>query len=674
MSFAQNAKIDSLLAVNNNHKKEDSLKVVYLTNVFRQYARMNEEAKMQEFANRALMVAQTLPQTFSQTYIYERLGLCYHGKGKYLQATDAYNNGIKIANARNDKATTAGFYLNLGALYASIPDYNKSIEAQQISVALYKELGDKDMLSSCYMNLGSIYNDIQKPVQAVNYINKALVVFKTQEGGFNYGTATAYQGIAKSFEIANDNDLKMLNTKPSEKYYTSLRYLDSAIKVAKNTKDGKTFMGDIDKQTGNLYEKMGNQNQALKYYEAALETISPDRKETFGNLMFSLGGFYYRSNNFSQSKYYLYKSLAIANETGLLALQQNSLEKLSGVYAATKQYDSAFILYSKSVLIKDSIFNTEKEKEITRKQLQLDFSIKENDYRLAQQVSDSKLKQQELQIGFDKKVKLFLALSMILILSIGGLVYYDRLKTKKLNLVINKQKTELEKLGSVKDKIFSVVSHDMRAPVNSLISFIDLLENGNITQDKLTVYSKNLKQNLTYTSALMNNLLNWAASQMQGFKPVKENVDLSKLLDDVINTLDHHSKQKNIRIINNIGRNTIIETDVNMTAAVLRNLLSNAIKFSFNEAIIKVNAEEDFHGCTIYIADEGTGMQPEQISAFNSNNFHRAESKKGTANEKGTGLGLLLCKTFIQQMGGTLTAQNNNVKGTTLKIFLTKYS
>jgi signal transduction histidine kinase len=667
-ALAQQKKLDSLLTVNINYKKEDSVKVIYLTNIFRQYTNLNDFNNVEVYASQAIILAKKLPQTFSLIKVYEKLGLCYHGKAKYLQALEAYNNGIAVAKNRNYKKAMAGFYLNISALYGSIPDYNKSLEALQMAIALFTEVGATDDLSSCYMNMGDLYNSVNNPVMAITYINKALGIFKTAENGLHYGTAIAYKGMAYSYKIASDIDLVKLKIKQTEKYSICLTYLDSALKIAKVAENAFSLIGPINSDIAAVYEKIGSNTLALNYYQAALKTDFTNDKEGLGNLLYAVGNFYYNTNNFTQSKNNLQKSLAIGKESGLLLLQQNTLEKISAIYQKTKKYDSAFIFYKQSIAIKDTIFNADKEKEITRKQLTLDFSIKENDYKLVQQISDGKLKQQELQIGFDKKVKIFLAFATALVLLIGGLIFNDRRKTKKLNTVINNQKTELEKLGQVKDKIFSVVSHDMRAPVNSLMSFINILEEGNIPQEKLALYSKDLKQSLTHTSALMNNLLNWAASQMQGFKPAFEKFDASILVTEVTNTLKHHLMQKNVRIQNNIAPNTFIYADTNMTAAICRNLMSNAIKYSYKDGIITISLLSSKTDCTLLISDEGTGMQQAQLDELNNNNdLQQAESKKGTANEKGTGLGLMLCKTFAAQMGGEITAFNNE-KGTTFKV------
>lgn len=661
---AQQKKVDSLLAVNAAYTKQDSQKVVYLSNIFRQYARLNDFSKMEEYAAKALILASELPETYSRTSVLEKLGLCYHGKAKYQQAINAYNNGIAIAKKSNHKEIMAGFYLNLGALYGIIPDYDKSLQANQQAVDLYNAIGDKDNVSSCYMNMGLIYNDVKNPVKAIEYIQKALTIFKTFDEGLNYGVSLAYQGIANSYLIASDTDLLKLNLDPQQKYHQCLGNLNRALKVAETAESARSLIGSIHTDMGNIFEKMIDHAAALQHFEKAYEVLknNDDSKNDFGNILFTLGKFYYDAKDYTKSKSYLQQSLAIGTQTGLLSLQQNALEKLSTVFEKTNRPDSALIFYRQSVTIKDSIFNKEKENEITRKQLQLDFSIKENDYRLVQQLSDGKLKQQQLQI-------MFLVVAITLTLIIGALIFYDRRKTKKLNIIIGEQKAALEQLGQVKDKLFSVVSHDMKAPVNSLISFIDILQDGNLSPDKLSLYAKELKQNLTYTAALMHNLLNWAASQMQGFIPVSKPFDISVLVTEVTHSLQHHLQQKQVMVQNSIAANTIIHADPNMTASILRNLLSNAIKFSYKQGAVIVTNENTATGFEISVTDEGAGMDAAQITAFNSNNQHQTESKRGTDNEKGTGLGLLLCKTFAQEMGGKIRAEKNET-GMTFTVWL----
>lgn len=647
---AQQKKIDSLLAVNEAYAKQDSQKVIYLTNIFRQYARMDDMANMEAYAARALAVAKKLPQTFSLAYVYLMQGRSYHGKAKYMQAINTYNNGIAAAKKSGDKNQMAAFYINLGSLYGTISDHAKSLEANQQAINLYNEIGNKDQVSTAYMNTGVTYIEMQKPVKAVEYINKALVIFTADKKGLNYATSYAYQNLSKSYLIATNDELIKLGVKPAERYVQSLALLNRALKIAETAEEANVLQMPVHTGIGEIFELTGNNKEALVHYEAALALVNNNSQpEDIGAIHYKLGNFYYNTGNYTQGKMYLHKSLKFAQTTGLLDVQKNALEKLSELFAKIKQFDSAFIYHTHYASIKDSILNAEKETEITRKQLQLDFTVKENDYKLTQQVSAGKLKQQKLQI-------IFLALASAFILVIAGLILYDRRKTKKLNEIITQQKAGLEQLGQVKDKLFSVVSHDMRAPVNSLISFIDILEDGKMPPEKLSLYAKELKQNLTYTAALMNNLLNWAASQMQGFKPVTEAFNLSMIVTEVANTLQHHLHQKEVVLQNNIAADTILHADRNMTAAIIRNLMSNAVKFSYKQGVVSVTNKNTEAGYQILVSDEGAGMDAAQTAAFNSNQQQQTESKRGTDNEKGTGLGLLLCKTFAQQMGGKISA------------------
>ncbi len=740
IAAAQNKKIDSLLIVNDNYKKEDSLKAVYLTNIFRQYARLNNYDKVEEYGAKAIAVAQKLSQTNSIIYIYKRLALCYHGASKYLPALSYYTKGLEIAKNNNKQANIAEFYLDMGALYGSIPDYPKALEANNSAVTIYNALGDQEDLSSCYMNIGEIYNDIHQPEKAIEYMQKALAIFKTNNGGIDYGVCVAYQGLANTYMSATEAELSKIGINPAKRNQLAMDLLNKALAVAESLKDS-SLIGSVNSDIGTVYETMGKTDIALKYHEKALTiTQKGNDQESIGNAFFKLGNYYVNTNNYPKSFIYLNQSLHISQQTGLLALQQNTLEMLSKAYEKIGRFDTAITFYKKYIIIRDSIYGKEKEKEVTRQKLQLDFTIKENDYKLTQQITDGKLKQQlliatqqqqqlllkqqqlqlvnkekdfqkltylkkqdelktqqllqasllqkntlqakydkeisnkqiakkDVQIKYDEKVKIFLGTAIAVAIAVAFFVYYNQRKTSKLNTIISSQKAELEQLGHVKDKIFSVVSHDMRAPVNSLISFTSILEDGQIPQEKLAIYAKNLKQNLSYTSALMDNLLNWAASQMQGFKPVKEQFDMAVLATDVINTLQHHTQQKEVQVFNNISANSLIKADRNMLSAIMRNIISNAIKFSYPKGIITIALEAINNGWNITINDEGTGMQPEQIQQFNSKNLQSAESKRGTANEKGTGLGLLLCKTFIGLMDGSIAAKNTD-KGTAFIIWL----
>jgi tetratricopeptide (TPR) repeat protein len=379
--LSQQKKIDSLLAVNNNYGKEDSQKVIHLINIFRQYGRQNNFNGVEEYGAKALQLAQKLPQTTSLSYVYLRLALCYHGKEKYVKAIEYYNKGIEVAQKRNDKNEEAGIYLNLSALFGSIPDYAKSLEASQLAVGLYNALGDQEQISSCYMNIGAIYLDIKDPVKAVNYINKALTIFKTQgKDGLNYGTAIAYQSIGNAYQLAADNELLQLGINPFEKNIRSIENYNEALKVTVALEEVDEVKASINNDIGQLYEKMGNRALALQHYITALQFAKAgNNKQGLADVLYSMGNFYLNEKDYEKSKIYLDQSLQIGNDNDFLSVQQNVLEKISALFEQTKRFDSAIDYYKRYIAVKNKITDKEKEKDIARKQLQIDFSVKENE-------------------------------------------------------------------------------------------------------------------------------------------------------------------------------------------------------------------------------------------------------------------------------------------------------
>lgn len=172
---------------------------------------------------------------------------------------------------------------------------------------------------------------------------------------------------------------------------------------------------------------------------------------------------------------------------------------------------------------------------------------------------------------------------------------------------------------------------------------------------------------------MMENLLNWAASQMQGFNPYLESLNVQVLVADVVNSLQDLADQKEIIISNTVLENTYCKADANMLTLVVRNLISNAIKFTPAGGKIAIDAAHVNQHLEIKIADTGIGLTPIQIAHFNKPGYLGAGvSTPGTNKEKGTGLGLLLCRTFIGLMDGKITASLNDFVGSCFKISLRK--
>lgn len=276
----------------------------------------------------------------------------------------------------------------------------------------------------------------------------------------------------------------------------------------------------------------------------------------------------------------------------------------------------------------------------------------------------------DAEIANRKKVNLYLIVVIGLLAIVVLVIVYTQIRTVKLNKKISLQKQELEEqkenlenVNMVKDRLFSVISHDMRTPLSSLLSYIQLLENQNLTPEKMIIYTKDLKHKLFYTTDMMDNLLNWAHSQMRGYKPVNEEFDVKQTTQTVVEILMAEAERKQISIINNTSSMPLL-ADVNMTTLIIRNLLSNAIKYTPTGGQITINTEVNNGNKSILVCDNGVGLDQSWMDSFNNKDVnHSVQSKPGTNNEKGTGIGLMLCKSFAKLMGASVTASNNTNKG-----------
>lgn len=226
---------------------------------------------------------------------------------------------------------------------------------------------------------------------------------------------------------------------------------------------------------------------------------------------------------------------------------------------------------------------------------------------------------------------------------------------------------ELEELNKLKDKLLSIVSHDFRSPLNSLKGTLQLLIDGIVDEEEFKILTRDLVDKLDHTSNLLDNLLNWARSQMQGTKAYPKYIDLRSITDECIVLLDAVASKKLIRIKNYIDEPVNVYADYEMIKLIIRNLISNGIKFSNPRSEIYLNTDKIDDEIIFSVEDQGIGMSDEeQDKLFKHENF----SKYGTSNEKGMGIGLLLCKDFVERNGGKIWFESQRERGSTFYISL----
>lgn len=242
----------------------------------------------------------------------------------------------------------------------------------------------------------------------------------------------------------------------------------------------------------------------------------------------------------------------------------------------------------------------------------------------------------------------------------------------KTHLELKFSRQSLEELNATKDTFFSIIAHDMRDPLQYLILAAETLYHDYDVYDEEQKrdYIRRFYNNSNQLSALLENLLEWARSQSGSIVIEPGEIDVAQLVGETIELLAGNAQEKDIKLTSLVNENVSAFADRNMILAVLRNLVANAVKFSHPGGRVTINAEPNKKGdrLSISVSDNGVGIEPENIERL-----FRIDIKKntlGTSNEKGTGLGLIICKEFVEKNNGSISVHSEPGKGSTFEITL----
>ncbi|UCB46301.1 MAG: histidine kinase [Spirochaetota bacterium] len=233
---------------------------------------------------------------------------------------------------------------------------------------------------------------------------------------------------------------------------------------------------------------------------------------------------------------------------------------------------------------------------------------------------------------------------------------------------LRESEIRLKKLNATKDKFFSIIAHDLRSPMSTMISIARyfMTDFSSMSVKKRLNFLKELDLIVKRTTALLDNLLNWARCQTGDIKYSPEKYHCYQIILEAIGTLESYAKNKRITLNIDVDENLYILGDRNMIATVVRNLVSNAIKYSYPDSAVMIHAGKKGSLAGIAVSDTGVGIDPENIEKLFK--IDTTLTTLGTAHEKGTGLGLLLCKDFIAMNGGEIWVESGIKKGTTFYV------
>lgn len=597
--------------------------------------------------------------------VYNRIGYYYEINDNFKDAIKNYNDAFLIYEKLNDKKKMAGIYNSLGINYSELYSEDKAIEYYLKSLALHKELLDQDGIASNYTNIGNLYYNEENHELAEKYFKDALLIYEKLKN--KYGISSSYTNIANALA---DNG----------KVEEGLDYYKKSIAIEVELDDQYGIAINYN-NIGDCYINLKQYKEAKEYLDKAMKIAdSLAERDLQSIVLLNIASVENKQKRFQHAIYAARESYAIADLIGNLDYKSENLLQASIAYEGLGDNVLALKRLKEYTAIKDSLLKMDRVKKI--KLFNTLNELEKSQYT----IDDLSKTSEEAQLNYEKERKYthFLIIAMVifaflLILLIQqnaskkkayNLLEYKNYQVHKMKDEIDEQSNKLKQLNSTKDKFFSIIAHDLKNPFNSIAGFTDLMIENNEIYDaaKRLKFLKIIKGSTAKVSSLLDNLLIWASSQSGNLKFNPKNINLAQQVAGVISFLEIQAINKDISILNRVEKNVLVKADENMLDTILRNLISNAIKFTQPKGEIQIYAtlKKDF--VEITVKDTGVGMTQAEIATIFS--VSEINSNLGTSNEQGSGLGLILCRDFVESHGGKIWVESVENKGSEFKFTL----
>ena len=641
-----NSTIDSLKQL---LKKDhpDSLKISHLIKLGRLYYDLNPKQGL-DYVLLADSLAGQSGVLSLRAKIIPLIANLYMAQGEYQKALEYDIKALQWSEYQNDDRGIAFAYNNLGTDYMEMDNYGKAYEYFNRSLEKSTEIEDSLLIAVGLHNIGTVFKVQKNYDQALQYINDSRAISKSIDD--IEGEAYSLQELGEIAALMGNLDI-------------AINYLWKSLSISEEN-DFAQLLPFTQVEIANLYVKMGDLKKALEHCQKGLLLHENwGNKAGMAEALLVLGKIYQAHGQDQKADSVLQKGLPLAIASDTKEEEAKIYYELYELALQDEDYQQALHYFESFHITEDSILNMAQNTAINKLHAQYEFE--EKDREIASQMN--KIHREE-----------FLRNVLVVILALFGFLiinlYRSGKKRKKIHeqllahqAAIEKQSSELEEVNRLKDKFFSIISHDLRSPINSLHSMMDLLESEHLSQKELTGLLPRIKRRISHAKSLLDNLLEWALLQMNKINVKKEIIVLRDLVEQNIGMLKDFN-DKSIEIKNEIDISYKVMADPNMIDLIFRNLISNALKFSNEGGEIKIEAEKEKGFLTVAILDNGIGLDSDSIEKLFNNRTHY--SRRGTANEKGTGLGLKLCKEFVEKNGGEIWAEINKGGGSTFKFTL----
>ena len=564
-------------------------------------------------------------------------------------------NGLNLSKKLNFQAGIARAYKAYGINYWRKGIYEKAIENMFIAIDLYENINDELAVCKCYNNVGLILfarNDIQ---EARKYFGKGFTIAKKLKNYVEQARIKHNLGLME-FEYGN-KDTAFLMFK--ESYHFTIKANEQRLMAFNEVFLGRSFTH---------YKKFDSAFFYLTNGLKRFEKLDAPNNVAMAYNMFA--NFYNEKKDYQKAIEYADKARDLGKSIGNKYMIMESAKFKTQSYIGLNDYKKALEIKTLYYELADTMKNETNIQTINELKYKFEYEQQIKDLKIAKE--KEVYKNQMLARTASIVAVLFLIFSVIVLIFLKW-KNNTNLILKKQNEEISNLNEKLKESNSTKDKFFSIIAHDLKNPIGVYKNISTMLyeDYNDFEEDERLYYLKMLKDSSESVSELLINLLDWSRSKrgMIQFEP--QNFNLQLLFDSIVNLIKISAQNKNITLKSNLNSEFGVFGDVNLINTVIRNLVSNAIKFTQEGGTIEIGAiyksseglEQSEDYIHIYVKDSGIGIPKEIMEKLFRIDVN--VTSEGTNKEKGTGLGLILCKEFVEKHGGKIWVESEVGKGST---------
>jgi two-component system sensor histidine kinase/response regulator len=557
----------------------------------------------------------------------------------------------ELAELLNYQRGLAWALENLGWLSYRKGDQSAAFQMSTEALKISESFGDYPAIAKCLNSIAAIYYEQNQYDAALINFNKALLAARRMNNLVLI--ARSLNNIALTMFQLNQND-------------SALIYAERGLRASQRA--GSTYLvgyacrtlGDIDARNNKLHSALE------KFRDAILLAERVQNKFLKVSTLHRMGKAYILLNQPDTALRYLLQNIQLASQYGYSDEHEIALRLASEAYALKNAIAKAFEFQSQYVQVHDSLYAQRNSEHLALMQTRFESQLKEAEIELLKK--DRQIKQQEIN---SQQIWMYFTVGLLTLTAIlvFVLLYSNWLKRKANHLLgvknqeIQAQALQLTNLNETKDKLLSIISHDVRGPLASLKGLINIICKGELTQQEFIHNSVRLRNNLDLVQEDVDNLLYWAQSQLNGMQIKYEEIKVRNIVNEKINLFKDAADRKGINMINDISEDLVVLADKNHLSLIVRNLLANAIKFNTRGGSIWIQDKTKDDRVEISVTDSGIGMKSADLKKLFNVQTHF--SSTGTDQEKGVGIGLLLTKEFIEKGGGSIWVTSEEGKGST---------